>query len=348
MASSLSILYLGTLAGTCLDRANALRRLGHYVEHIDLRSLLPKTSLIDRITWNVGGNVIAPLLIVGLSKKLNDKPFNNRQFDLCYVDGGEWVTPRVISLLRKYSKKIINYNIDDPIGPRDKRRFKAYRQSLPFYDLNVVIRQDNVEEIEGLNAKRVIRVYRSADEVSHAPRRLEEKDCKNWSSEVLFLGTWFPERGPFLLELIQLGVPLTIRGANWHKAPEWSLLKNYWKGGNITGDDYAMAIQCAKVNLGLLSKENRDLHTTRSLEIPALGGLLCAERTSEHSAMYEEGKEAVFWKDAKECAEMCSYALSDEKRRQAIAIAGSLRIKKNKHYNQDVLTQILSATGLVP
>lgn len=341
MSRSLSILYLGPISGTCLDRANALRRLGHVVEHLDLRQLLPKTAWVDRITWRIGGNLIAPLLMRKLSET-----FSGKNFDLCYVDGGEWVTPKAISLLRSHAKKVINYNIDDPLGARDGARFKAYRQSLLYYDLNVVVRQENVAEAEMLNVKKIMRVYRSADEVSHAPRKLTEKDHQTWDSEVLFLGTWFPERGPFLLELIQLGVPLTIRGPNWHKAPEWPQLKNYWKGGSIAGDDYAKAIQCTKVNLGLLSKENRDLHTTRSLEIPALGGLLCAERTSEHITMYQEGQEAIFWKDAAECAAMCRFALSDENRRQTIAAAGHLRVKKNGHYNETILTAILNASEL--
>ncbi len=341
MSRTLSILYLGPISGTCLDRANALRRLGHAVEHLDLRILLPKTAWVDRITWRMGGHLIAPWLMRSLAEVLNGK-----KFDLCYVDGGEWVTPKVISLLRLHAKKVINYNIDDPLGARDGARFKAYRQSLPYYDLNIVVRQENVAEAEMLNVKKIMRVYRSADEVSHTPRKLSEKDHQTWDSEVLFLGTWFPERGPFLLALIQLGVPLTIRGSNWHKATEWPQLKQYWKGGAISGDDYAKAIQCAKVNLGLLSKENRDLHTTRSLEIPALGGLLCAERTSEHITMYNEGQEAVFWKDAEECAEICRFALSNENRRQTIAAAGHLRVKKNGHYNQIILTNILQAAEL--
>lgn len=341
MPRCLTILYLGPISGTCLDRANALRRLGHAVEHLDLRQFLPKTAWVDRITWRIGGNLIAPWMMRNLSETLNGK-----NFDLCYVDGGEWVTPKVISLLGSHAKKVINYNIDDPLGARDGARFKAYRQSLPYYDLNVVVRQENVAEAEMLNVKKIMRVYRSADEVSHAPRKLTEKDHQNWDSDVLFLGTWFPERGAFLLELIQLGVPLTIRGPNWHKAPEWSQLKKFWKGGAIAGDDYAKAIQCAKVNLGLLSKENRDLHTTRSLEIPALGGLLCAERTSEHITMYNEGQEAIFWKDAAECAEMCRFALSDENYRQTIAAAGHLRVKKNGHYNETILTTILNASEL--
>jgi hypothetical protein len=76
-------------------------------------------------------------------------------------------------------------------------RFKAFRQSLPFYNLNVVVREENIPEAYALGAKDVMRVFRSADELSHSPRNLSENDHKKWDSEVLFLGTWFPERGSF-------------------------------------------------------------------------------------------------------------------------------------------------------
>jgi spore maturation protein CgeB len=333
----LSILYLGAGEGTSLDRANALRRLGHRVLHVDLRNLLPDTPWVYRITWRVGGHILSPLVLHALPRALKSS-----RFDLCYVDSGEWVTPRVIQLLRKHADKIVNYNIDDPLGPRDLAHSRAYRQSLPFYDLCVVVRAENVAEAESLGAARVLRVYRSSDEVSHAPRVVSAADQQRWQAEALFLGTWFPERGPFLVELARLGVPLTIRGANWNKAPEWPTLQAYWKGGQLHGDEYALAIQCAKVSLGLLSKGNRDLHTTRSLEIPALGGLLCAERTAEHLAMYIEGEEALFWADAEECAKVCRTVLADETRRLRIAAAGYARSVKNANYNENVMRAIVS------
>lgn len=340
MADLLNILYLGPISGTCLDRANALRRLGHQVKHIDLRTMLPKTSWVDKVTWHLGGDILASLLIPSLGKALK-----NQQYDVCWVDGGEWVTPKVMKLLRQHSQKIVSYSIDDPLGPRDGARNRAYRQSLPYYDLCVVMRARNLEEAKKLGAKNVMRVFMTADEVTHAPRVLTEGDYKQWSSEVLFIGTWMPDRGYFLLELIKLGVPVTIRGSNWHKAPEWHELKLYWRGGSISGDDYAKAIQCAKVSLGLLSKGNRDLHTTRSLEIPAFGGLLCAERTNEHALMYKEGKEVLFWSDAEECAAACKLALSDETLRQDIAKAGQQRLKKNGHLNEAVLAEIIATLG---
>ncbi len=295
---------------------------------------------MDRITWRLGGDRLAPWLMKGLAAKLS-----KQHFDLCYVDGGEYVTPKVIALLRQHAVKIVNYNIDDPLGPRDGARFRAYRQSLPHYDLNAVVRIENVAEGKELGARNMLRVYRSADEVSHAPRRLTADDHQRWDCDVLFLGTWFPERGPFLKRLIELGVPLTIQGPHWQKAHEWPVLKSHWRGGAIGGDHYAKAIQCARVNLGLLSKENRDLHTTRSLEIPALASLLCAERTEEHIAMYEEGQEALFWSSAQECAEMCKFALANEERRAAIATAGHQRIGRNGHYNEAILASILAQAG---
>lgn len=337
--SSLSILYLGPVSGTCLDRANALRRLGHRVEHLDLRRLLPATPWVDRITWRLGGHLLERWLLAALPPALGD-----RRFDLCYVDGGEWVTPKVIQRLRRHAPRIVAYSIDDPFGSRDGPRYKALRMSQSCYDLQIVVRQQNATEAAVLGARRVLRVFMSADEVSHRPRLLDESDRATWGSEVLFLGTWFPERGPFMLELLQLGVPLTLRGPNWHKAPEWPQLKASWKGGAIAGDEYAKAIQCAKINLGLLSKGNRDQHTTRSLEIPALSALFCAERTPEHTAMYREGVEALFWSDARECAAVCKAALADDALRDSIAQAGHARLRENGHYNETILAQILDAT----
>lgn len=333
---SLNILYLGPISGTCLDRANAIKRLGHQLTQIDLRKLLPKTIWVDRVTWKIGGDLFAPWILNKLPQQLS-----GQHYDICYIDGGEWVTPKVIGMLRKYAKVVINYNIDDPYGSRDGARSKAYRKSVPYYDLIVVVREENLDEAKHLGAKNVMHVYRAADEVSHAPRVLTEQDHRKWDSEVLFLGTWMPERGPFLLSLIQQGVPLTIRGGRWQKAPEWPLLEPYWKGGSIEGDDYAKAIQCAKVNIGLLSKGNRDLHTTRSAEIPAIGSLFCAERTRDHLAMYQEGIEALFWQDATECAEMCKFALENETRRVAISDAGSKRLKINGHYNEPTSKKII-------
>ena len=94
--------------------------------------------------------------------------------------------------------------------------------------------------------------------------------------------------------------------------------------------------------MGLLSHGNRDLHTTRSVEIPYAGGLLCAERTSEHLEMYREDLEAVFWKDVDECVEKCRRLLADGVLRERIRKAGMQRVRELGVGNEDVCNQVLT------
>jgi hypothetical protein len=172
---------------------------------------------------------------------------------------------------------------------------------------------------------------------------MSAEDRRKWSSDVLFIGTWFPERGPFMSTLAQEGIALSIWGDRWQKAPEWGILKQYWRGPAVYGDDYARAIQGSKICLGLLSKGNRDLHTTRSVEIPSLGAVFCAERTSEHMAMYKDGEEAIFFTDARDCAKVCGSLLQDEALRESIARGGRLRFLRNGFTNEKTCASILES-----
>jgi len=336
------IAYIGQHRGTSLHRGRALERLGHAVTIIDPWSWLPQGRWVGPWMHRAGGmgsNIL-------LARRIAEAVAIARP-DLVWVDQGEWFGPRILRAIRERcgaAVPIVNYTIDDPFGGRDGRRFAPYLKAQPNYDLVAVVREPNVAEAMQAGARRVIRVYRSADEVAHRPRELTETQQQHFASEVAFVGTWMPERGPFMAELIRHGVPLSIWGDRWQKAPEWPQLAPHWRGPGLTmDDDYAAAILASKVSLGLLSKGNRDLHTTRSLEIPALGGLLCAERTREHLELYDEVCEAVFWDDAAECAEQCRALLADEARRKAIAAAGHVRALRNGHYNEEVMQGIIDA-----
>ena len=302
------IAYVGPAFGTSLHRARALRRLGHAVTIIDPRAWLGNSRWVDRWLWHTGGAGIGMLI---------DRPIRRDVLavrpHLIWIDQGAFLGRTLLHSLRRSAVPIVNYTIDDPFGRRDHRRFRRYLAALPEVDVLAVVRAPNVAEAAAYGARNVVRIWASADDVAHCPRLLTGGARAQYASEVAFIGTWMPERGPFLAQLLERGVPLAIWGDRWHKAPEWPQLRRCWRGPGLFDDDaYAAAIQSARVCLGLLSHGNRDLHTTRSMEIPALGGLLCAERTEEHLALYEEGREAVFWSDAEECAALCHDLLSDE------------------------------------
>jgi hypothetical protein len=92
----------------------------------------------------------------------------------------------------------------------------------------------------------------------------------------------------------------------------------------------------------MLSKSSRDLHTSRSAEIPCIGSVLCAELTEEHIAMYRPDEEAVFWRSAEECAEKCFELLADEAKLKGIAKAGHRRCLRSRYLNEPTAEKILA------
>lgn len=337
----LDILYLGQNFGTSLHRANALKRLGHNVDVLNPWNFFPGSGILKgvlkKLTYEIGPAFLEPYV----QKKLKNR-LRHRHFDVIWCNQCELIGSASALRLRKHAPSMVTYVNDDPFGPRDKKLFSLFRQSVPHYDLSVVVRWPNLSEFYGNGASKVIRVFMSADEIAHRPLAMTPEEKRQWGSDVVFIGTWMPERGPFLARLMGLGIPLTLYGDRWRKAREWPVLKKAWRGPGLVGDTYVKAIQAAKVCIGLVSKDNRDLHTSRSAEIPYIGSVLCAERTMEHMTMYREDKEVVLWSTPEECAEKCTGLLFNETRRNNIAEAGRRRCITGGYLNEPIMETIIN------
>lgn len=340
-----TILYFGERdhGATSAHRAQALERLGHTVIVRDARTELLANQAGQRyreyLNYRTGYRLVQPRVERWLAQVLAETPTP----DVIWIDGGELFGRQCLQLLRQLNRPVVLLNVDDPTGTRDGRRFDMVRQNIPAYDLCVVVREESRAEFEAMGAKRVLHVYRSYDEVAHRPFANDSEIPADYRSDVAFIGTWMQheKRDEFVLELLQQGVPVSIWGDRWPKSPHWPALKHAYRGGALSGRNYVAAIQGAKLCLGLLSKGNRDLHTQRSSEIPFAGGLLCAQRTTEHQHMYAEGEEAVFWSTTAECAEVCKKLLGDDTLRERVRRAGMRRIRQDHAGNEDVCQRVL-------
>lgn len=334
----MKITYIGTESGTSLQRARALARLGHKVHIVDPWAWLQRSKLLARFHFH-SKYVLAGLLvddrIVAEAARLSA--------DLVWVNQGEFLGPSVVKRLRALGAPVINYANDNPFSSDQWNRFSRYRAALPYYDLVVVVFQHIVDQAIRAGARRVVRKYISADEAAHLHVGAGAEFNDKYKAEVVFVGTWMKgQRGSFIAQLIRLGVPISVWGDNWQKAEEWQIIEPHWRGPGVYDEiEYAAILRSAKICLGLLNKTSGNLHTDRSIQIPALGSLLCAQRTSEHMAMYEDGVEAVFWDDAHECAAICRSLLADDKRRNAIASRGRLRAIQNNLFNEPVLASVI-------
>ncbi len=334
----MKILYLGMSSGigTVVTRSDAFRRLGHDVLVVDPRKALPDWKVIDWWWFHHAGWGLEPIIDRYVLRKAR-----KQKFDAAFVDVGGLIGPRLVRKLKRIAPTVVCFNQDNPFVARDGNRWRLLLKALPEYDLFVVPRRSSVAPAYRHGARAVLQICHPADELTARPVVLSEADMAKYGSEVSFIGTWMPERGPFLLRLIELGVPLRIFGPRWHKAPEYPALAPHVTLGPLNGDEYAKAIAGAKIGLALLSKGNEDLHTSRSSEIPAIGRLLCGERTTDHLEMYAEDEEAILFDSAEECAAKCIALLADPQRLERIAAAGHRRVFRNGTLAEPQMKKIL-------
>ena len=280
-----------------------------------------------------------------LNKRLLDEVQAN-DYDIVWIDKGNVLYPKTLKRIKEIRPKciLVHYMIDDFMNPY--HRTKQIIDTVPLYDYYIVNRVANIDELKYYGCKHPICVFMSYESRFHYPRQITQDDVMRLGGDVGFIGTYEEERAQSVLYLANHGVKVRIWGDGWrHLKDRCDNLIIEDKG--LYNDDFCKAICAFKINLGFLRKKSRDLHTTRSSEIPACGGFMLAERTDEHKALFEEGKEAVFFGSNEELLEKCKYYLKHEEERIAIAKSGYKRCIDEDYSNEGVVRRVLTEIGCI-
>jgi spore maturation protein CgeB len=333
------ILYVGNLfyGGTCLQRLTSFKELGYELDSID--TALPKVNkniyLALRILWRLGFHPD----LSGANQQIISQTQHN-VFDLVWIDKGLTISAKTLLSLKKIQPSclLVSYHPDDVMNPRNISR--KYTATLPCYDFVITNRECNIEDLNRLGAKTVIRMDFSYDPHTHRPINLTHTEKQKFGGDVGFTGTFEMERYKSMLRIAKTGQEVVVRGTGWEALRKRHPLLSV-QPGFLAGDDYAKAICATQINLGFLRKGCRDLHTQRSFEIPACGGFLLAERTSEHLKLFEEGKEAEFFETDEELIDKVKYYLQHESERRLMAQAGRERCLNSGYSYRERIKSIL-------
>ena len=244
---------------------------------------------------------------------------------------------------RAPSIRVLWYAEDDMMNPHHLSRW--IERALPRFDLWVTTKSMNAEphEMPAKGVRRVLFVDNSYDPMIHRPVPISPAEEQAYGSDVSFVGTYELERARSLALLARQGFDVRIWGNGWQRMkdrPPGLRLEER----PVYDDEYAKVVAASRINLCFLRKENRDLQTCRSIEIPAMGGLMAHERNAEIARMFKEGEEAVYFDNDTELAEKCRGLLADDTRRQCIAERGYRAVTAGGYRHHDRLAQILDAT----
>jgi len=346
------ILYVGDLTPRtrCEQRLRALCELGHEVvgvpfvpvfegPHVPLR--LP---FVPRVLNRLG----FPLDREGANAAVVAAAARER-FDLLWVEKAPVLRAATLESFRRLQPDapVCFFSEDDMALAHNGSHW--FRGCLPLYDLVVTTKLRNLVhgELARLGAARVVYEPKTFDPHLHRPVQVGTGVRERFGASLVFVGTHERERAASCLALARAGLPVRVFGHGWQRMRERHANLVVERRA-IGGEDYVRALCASDIALGFLRKQSRDEHTDRSVEIPACGAFMLAERSSEHARLFHEHREAVYFgSDAELVAEARRY-LADESARRAIARAGRQRCVTDGYDHASALRRILAAATGAP
>ena len=352
----LRILYVGPLwtGSTSAQRKQALCDLGHQVISIDTEPLSAR-KVERRLVYRIHYRLLKSGLIPGC-RGVPDRAKANLQllqrirdeeFDVLWLDKGLTIAATTLAQAKRRLPqcRIVGYCCDDLLNPANQS--PQFLEHLPMYDAFFTTKSYNVEELKALGCKRPLFIANTYDPATHRPASVSPAEREAFGGEVGFIGSWEGDRSEALYYVASNGVTVRVWGDRWHRVRH-KHEKLILERRALLGDSYAKAICSFDICLGFLSKRNRDLQTSRSVEIPACQAFLLAERTSEHRELFEEGKEAEFFGSREELLRKIKFYLAYPGERKQIAAAGRERCLRSGYSNHERLSAMLESLSELP
>lgn len=329
---------------TARHRMMALGRLGHEVIGFDVQKYTA--------SWGKVANWIYHRALIGPAIRRINQDFKDlcesARPDFVLVDKGIFFASQTIQHISNVVAPIIHYPVDNPFGPRHDPGWRLFLESIPFYDIHFVPRAGDIENMRTAGGRNVFQCSLLGYEPTihyPPPPTWNEHDR---TIDVSFTGSPYDDRAEFFTTLLRRhGITVNVRGDRWQRALSADVAAAIYNGGAVYESDYRLRFWQSRICLSFVTHSNLDEVAHKSFEIAASGGFLLAEATEGHLASFEDGKEAVFFSDATDCARLIRRYLPDVESRRRIAAAGHRRSIESGYSNDARLRNMVNMINTI-
>jgi len=330
---------------TALQRMQAFTEIGHSVIGLNYatsdsnkKSLCLYNRIIGKL-YRLGAHNLRTPDFANINYQIKEC-VNTNHFDCVFFDKCLTIDIETFKFIKACQPHcfIIGYSPDDMFGRHNQSR--QFLDSLSLYDCYFTTKSYGVDELKLLGCKCVHFLGNAYDPKTHRPILMTDSERKVFGGSVGFIGAWENDRARSIVHLAQSGIVVRVWGDGWERCQQkHANLRLEYK--SIWAADYAKGICSFDINLCFLRKINRDLQTQRSIEIPACGAFMLAERTSEHQLLFSEGVEADFFDSDDELFQKIIFYLEHPDIRKQIARSGRDRTITGGYSYADRMNQIL-------
>ena len=198
--------------------------------------------------------------------------------DILLISKGLDIYPETLFSIKKLGIYIINWNPDDFFNMLNSN--KNLINSIPIYDKVYSSRPHLFEEYykRGFNELEYLEWYYLPWFHKYNSSIEEKKDF------ITFIGTYSKNREQ-LIRMINKEHKIVIWGDGWEKSKIHKMSNVECNYSNLNQEDFPLVINQSRINLNILTKENRDLTNLKIFEISACGGILLTNDNNQSKSI---------------------------------------------------------------
>lgn len=337
MRARLRVLIVGSSGGSHIGDSllRAAGNLGYEVRLCDTKHAWRHGTIVQKLLWHFGGR--KPIALQRFSTTILEA---STQFNpqIIITTGMAPMLAGAIRECRHTGTKCINFSTDDPFSP--SHRAPWFLRALKEYDILFTPRLANTDELKAHGCADIRYLPFGYDPELFFPG---DGVFSDESNELFFCGTAEPSRAEYVGAAVRAGIKVRLYGNYWGRYPEARTVTRGYADIPLLREEIASC----KVALCLVRHENRDGHSMRTFEVPAVGACMVVEDTVDHRTIFgPEGERVLYFASPAEMVDKTQLLLREPKTRTRLRDAVHLHISLGHNTYEDRLrTMIDLSTG---
>lgn len=312
---------------------NALIKLGHNLSKFEYRQYLIPGRIRNRIS------ALQNFDIARINNKLL-KTAETFKPDMVFVLQGVNILPETIDKIKRiHGIPCVNWFIDYPLG------FETAAEFGKHYDHVFVITSNSTKRLHQIGIKNAKTLYLGCDQQEHKNVNLTKNEIDIYKKDIVFVGSWYPEREKVISELE--GFDIGLWGPGWNKYTSNPFINKILLGGQVDPAVWVKIFNAAKIVLNINYGFNRlpDIDcnpgSTKLFEIMACGAFQIVDRKNEILDLFTDTKQLATYTDINDLKTKLKYYLEHKEERIHIAAAGQKEVLA-KHTYEHRMKEMLS------
>ena len=261
--------------------------------------------------------------------------------DLAIVTGGDRILGPTVEALKALEIVTALWTTDPPKGR------VPHLAAAPHYDHVFCQGSEFVDLLRerGIDSARWLPV--GCEPASHHPVELTEEERRLWGSDVVFVGSHYPEREALFEALADFD--LALWGPGWEKLRKGSPLRSRVRKAHTAPTEWIKIYGASRI---VLATHYRDpegvvpVHqaSPRVFEALACGAFLICDRQRDVFDLFRDGEHLAGFDDGADLAKKVLYYLAHPEERQAIARRGHEEVMRRHTYVRRIETLLAALT----